>query len=140
MIHTNQNLTDMNFIIPGVPKAQKRHRTSKGRRYDPSSKDKKAIQKYLLQHKLGRLIDYPVAVEITAYYPFLKSWSKADKAVAEGGLKMTKPDVDNVSKIYLDAMNGMIWTDDNLVCDLTVKKRYSQEPCVLIQIDNPEGI
>jgi Holliday junction resolvase RusA-like endonuclease len=125
----------MQIIIPGTPKSQKRHRTSRGRRYDPSATDKKNIQKSLLTHRNKKLIDYPVSVEIVAYYPFLKSWSKKTRAMAEGGLKITKPDVDNISKLYLDSMNGMIWTDDNLVTDLIVRKRYSQEPCVVIDIE-----
>ena len=37
----------------------------------------------------------------------------------------TKPDLDNLIKAVLDAMNGIIWKDDTQVVDLHVHKRYS---------------
>jgi Holliday junction resolvase RusA-like endonuclease len=36
-----------------------------------------------------------------------------------------KPDIDNIAKTYLDAMNGVIFVDDTQVIDLHVKKLYS---------------
>jgi Holliday junction resolvase RusA-like endonuclease len=36
-----------------------------------------------------------------------------------------KPDIDNIAKTYLDAMNGVIFKDDTQVIDLHVKKLYS---------------
>ena len=36
-----------------------------------------------------------------------------------------KPDADNVSKIILDALNGLAYADDNQVTDLVVYKQYA---------------
>lgn len=36
-----------------------------------------------------------------------------------------KPDADNVSKIILDALNGLAYYDDNQVTDLTIYKQYA---------------
>lgn len=127
----------MRIVIPGKPKYQKRYRHGKGRTWNPSAPDKKKIKKELLAYKntdtplLG-----PVAVELTAFYPFLKSWSKSHREEAEGMVKTTKPDADNISKLYLDAMNGIIYNDDNQVVDLRVQKLYSEEPCVVIDIES----
>ena len=35
-----------------------------------------------------------------------------------------KPDADNVSKLVLDALNGVAWADDSQVTDLNVHKKY----------------
>lgn len=125
----------MRIVIPGKPKYQKRHRTGKNGTYNPSATDKKAIKKALLAYKNGGLIDTPCKVEIVAYYPFLKSWSKKEKAISEGAPKITKPDADNIAKLYLDAMNDVILLDDNIICDLRVVKLYSIHPCVVIDIE-----
>ena len=36
-----------------------------------------------------------------------------------------KPDSDNISKIILDALNGVAYYDDNQVTDLTIYKLYA---------------
>ena len=36
-----------------------------------------------------------------------------------------KPDSDNISKIILDALNGLAYYDDNQVTDLTIYKLYA---------------
>ena len=36
-----------------------------------------------------------------------------------------KPDADNISKIILDALNGLAYYDDNQVTDLTIYKLYA---------------
>ena len=37
-----------------------------------------------------------------------------------------KPDVDNIGKIALDALNGLAWTDDKQVTALIVRKKYDR--------------
>ena len=39
--------------------------------------------------------------------------------------KITKPDVDNVAKIFLDAMNEVVFVDDKAVTTLLVKKVWA---------------
>lgn len=124
----------MRIIIKGKPKYQKRHRHGKGRTWDPSAKDKDQIR-LLSSDQITTRYEIPIRVEITAYYPFLKSWTKAEQAIGEGAPKITRPDADNISKIYLDALNEIAWTDDNIITELTVRKLYSREPCVVIEVE-----
>jgi Holliday junction resolvase RusA-like endonuclease len=39
--------------------------------------------------------------------------------------KLTKPDIDNVAKSILDALSGVLYEDDQLVHDLHLVKKYS---------------
>lgn len=47
-----------------------------------------------------------------------------------------KPDCDNVSKIILDALNGVAFKDDSQVVGLWVEKWYvpESESCVIVTI------
>ena len=46
-----------------------------------------------------------------------------------------KPDCDNIAKICLDALNGIAYYDDKQIVELSVKKYYSKEPRVEIEIE-----
>ena len=39
--------------------------------------------------------------------------------------KPTKCDIDNVAKIVMDSLNGLVWTDDAQVCELSVSQFYA---------------
>lgn len=45
-----------------------------------------------------------------------------------------KPDVDNLSKTYLDVLNGIAYHDDRQVIALNCRKCYSVEPMTVIEI------
>ena len=47
---------------------------------------------------------------------------------------MIKPDVDNVSKAYMDMCTSNLFLDDALVTDLHISKRYSIKPRVEVTI------
>jgi len=56
-----------------------------------------------------------------------QSYSKKRTEACLSGLEQPckKPDIDNIAKTYLDAMNEVIFKDDTQVIDLHVKKVYS---------------
>jgi Holliday junction resolvase RusA-like endonuclease len=45
-----------------------------------------------------------------------------------------KPDLDNVVKAVLDALNGVVYLDDAQVVNLVATKRYATEPRVEVYI------
>jgi Holliday junction resolvase RusA-like endonuclease len=109
--------------IHGDPQSQPRHRhTARGkivRTYDPKSKDKKKLAKY-----------------ITENYSFKipSSLSKVKKGLAVGRYRPKKPDIDNIAKYYLDAMNDVVYFDDAQIVALNVVKKYSLKPNVRIEL------
>lgn len=47
--------------------------------------------------------------------------------------KTTKPDVDNLAKLILDAMTkSRYWKDDNQVAELSISKHWSEIPGVYV--------
>ena len=52
-----------------------------------------------------------------------------------GFLRPTKkPDWDNYGKLFSDAMNGIVYEDDNQIVKCTVEKHYAESPCVKITV------
>ena len=71
-----------------------------------------------------------------AYFKIPASASKAAKArMLEDRLRPTKkPDVDNIIKIVLDALNNTAWHDDAQVTDVICEKHYGIIPRVEVTV------
>lgn len=71
-----------------------------------------------------------VSVSLYAYMPIPVSKPKKWKEAALRGdiLPNTRPDIDNLAKSVLDAINGIVFKDDNQIADLSIKKFYSDRP------------
>jgi Holliday junction resolvase RusA-like endonuclease len=81
-------------------------------------------------------LETPVEVGVHAYYPIPASWSKKRQQAAINGLEIPgKPDLDNVAKAVLDALNGVVYVDDKQVITMWITKRYSTFPHVRVWID-----
>lgn len=129
------------LIIPGEVIAKGRPKfTSRGgyaRAYTPKkTRDYEALVKYYaLQLKQTPLVE-AIEVEISVHRVPPKSWSKKKQKEALEGtiLPVTKPDADNYAKSLLDALNGVLFKDDNQIVDLNIKKRYSEEAKAVVRI------
>ena len=67
----------------------------------------------------GVLIDYPIGIDIKFFLNRPKSISEKKRP-----LPSVKPDLDNYIKC-IDALNGIIWVDDSLICKIEASKQYS---------------
>ena len=78
----------------------------------------------------------PMQMQVSCYYPIPKSWPKRIKqgAIDEEVFPKVKPDLDNVVKAVLDALNGVVYLDDAQVVNLVATKRYATEPRVEVYI------
>lgn len=130
------------FKIQGEPTGKGRPRfTKQGRTYTP-----KETVTYENWVKLCFKEAYPYAtptgerlrVHIEAYFTIPKSYSKKRRnACMDSSESPTKkPDCDNIAKIILDSLNGIAYLDDKQVVQLDVKKHYSDEPCVVVRIED----
>lgn len=84
----------------------------------------------------------PVSVLIEAFYPIPTSWPKAKKADANAGdlLPTVKPDIDNVAKLVLDALNGIAYEDDAQVVAIAATKAYGLRKGPDGESDRPIGL
>jgi len=129
----------MKFIIKEAPFAQPRPRLSAGRVYDPKADRKKKL-KWVIGAQM-RIEGYktiknaPIRVDLSVYTPIAKSSSKNRvRELLKMGWDMSKPDVDNFAKGYLDILTGLAYDDDKHVVELHVTKHKSAEPRVEIEI------
>jgi Holliday junction resolvase RusA-like endonuclease len=119
----------MKIFIPGEPIAQPRVKVStKGgfaraytERDHPIHAYKQAIRLAYVNVG-GELLEGPVSIRIVCLFERPKSHSKKRRQYTEP--KTTKPDLDNVGKAILDALNEIAYNDDGQVFMLTVEKWY----------------
>ena len=58
------------------------------------------------------------------------------KAAAEGRVVPTsRPDMDNLEKALLDALNGLAFTDDAVVVDRLARKRFGERPGIRLRVE-----
>lgn len=83
----------------------------------------------------------PLHVRMTIMHGLRKSWSKAKKEDALLGniVPTIKSDIDNIIKLYFDALNGIVWTDDVQVVSVTAVKRFVSNGRVYIEVEEIKG-
>ena len=83
--------------------------------------------------------DGPLEVRMEFYRPVQSSISNKERARRLSGVHRptVKPDLDNYIKSTSDALNGIIWADDNLIVSLEAKKFYSEQPHLMVEVRRP---
>lgn len=127
------------FEVPGKPFGKQRARTGKGFAYTPKETvNYENLVKLMYMQTKGEMIDEkPVWMEIEAYYDIPKSYTKGKKQAARHNIirPTKKPDMDNIAKIILDALNSLAYKDDSQVVNLSLQKFYTEsEPKVVVKV------
>lgn len=132
------------FNIEPVEQARPRAvRFGKGvRMYDPKkvATFKRQLGMLAKQQMLDRGLepyDGPLEVSMEFYRPVQASISNKERDRRLSGVHRptVKPDLDNYIKSTLDALNGIIWADDNLIVTETAEKKYSDHPRIVIEVN-----
>lgn len=132
------------FLVEGKPQGKSRARTfydkrvGKMRSVTPEqTKDYESLIRWSYKAAGGQYMgEKLISVDIQAFYPIPKSYSKKKAEAANSGdiRPTTKPDLDNCAKAVLDALNGVAFYDDSQVVDLTVRKFYGERPYIKVTI------
>ena len=134
----------MKLIILGNPTALKRHRTFRRGNftgsYDPSETDKADLLAVVRDNAPKKPFSCPLRVDITFYFARPKSHYRTGKHAGELKLNIPawhtkRPDRDNLDKFVLDALDGIFWYDDSIICDGRLRKVYSDRPRTEIEIE-----
>lgn len=153
----------MRFVIPIEPKPQMRPKKGKFGMYeDPKMRAwRKQCSALIEQVYDGPFYDGPIKVDVIFYMKAPQSiakeptpraktstWKRFKKYVSEMTWHFKKPDIDNLVKAVFDSISnagynkidkkGIVWSDDNIVCDLRARKFYSPNPRIEIEIEEIE--
>ena len=125
------------------PMAKQSFRTTRsGQKYlDPSViKYRKAIRNMAIaQMRNQKAEKIEGAVNMNIIYAFRRpqSLSKKERSEIDNGKtvpKTTKPDIDNLTKAILDALNGIVWKDDAQVTQIKIQKVWSSKDQIEVEI------
>lgn len=128
------------FFVPGNPQALKRHRTfhTKGLaiQYDPSKGDKADFLAKCMEHRPPQPWEGPVWVTVRFTFTRPKSHLRANGQVKPTAPVMhaSKPDVDNLTKLVMDALNGVFFRDDSQAYYIDARKSYGDNPGVSVTL------
>ena len=128
------------FRVKGEPVAKARPRfNSKTRMTYTNQKTRNAerlIQAEYIRQGGRSKNDYSrkVEIELAFVFPIRKSWSKKKQKAMLNKPHTIKPDLDNLEKTVLDALNGLAFKDDSQVCLVTKEKFWSDEAYTEIKI------
>ena len=127
------------------PIAQQRHKARRaGNRiimYDPSSKDKDRFKKESAEFAPKHPLEGAISVSMVFSMPRPRSHYRGGRFShllkgSSPNRHISRPDLDNIIKFYLDAMTGMFWKDDAYVCTIEASKNYSKQESVEIEYWN----
>ena len=137
-------MNEIKFTVPGPPKGKARARTVRTKTgqtfsYTPEGTVlyENLIKTSYFQECRSCFTDKePLEVKIKAFYEVPKSTSKTKRQQMLSGylLPTKKPDIDNIAKCVLDALNGVAFHDDTQVVKLYMEKQYSEQPRVEVEI------
>lgn len=129
----------INLTIPGEPMGKGRPRWAKWGIYTPE----KTVN-YEMQIRERFAAEYPgfqplscaLRLEFTAFLGIPCSESKRKKALMEAGEIRPKkrPDLDNIEKIVLDALQSVAFRNDSQVVEVMKNKVYSHAPRLEVRL------
>lgn len=114
-------------IVPGKPVGKARPRLGRGGRvYTPTkTTDAERAIANAWRVQIGRKHDGPVHLSLAISFAVPSSISKAERARRlDAAWHTQKPDIDNVVKLVLDALNGVAYDDDTQVVSISTTKRW----------------
>ena len=129
-------------FVPGEPMGKARPRLGRnGRVYTPDATRKREQEIARLWWSPPIPIEIPVAVRVTAFYSRPKDHILSDGVSLSakgkrGPVPMRTPDLDNVVKLALDALNGVAFRDDRQVQSVEATRWWAGDdgPGILIQV------
>jgi hypothetical protein len=136
-------MMQIHFQVEGDPKGKGRPRFSRVGNFTKVYTDKQTLSyeamiAFFAKQAMGvtDLLETPVSVFLHVRLPVPQSYSKKRREACLSGFEKPckKPDIDNIAKTYMDAMNGVIFVDDTQVVDLHIKKLYSDKAGVDVMV------
>lgn len=130
------------FEIPGkiTGKGRPRVNTTTAIAYTPAkTKEYEELVKqyFIIKYRRINPLEGRIKINITAYFSVPKNTSKKQKEnMLNNAISPTKkPDIDNIAKIILDALNKLAFKDDNQITKLEIEKKYGTEEKIFVKVE-----
>lgn len=130
------------FEVPGkiTGKGRPRINTTTASAYTPSrTKEYEELVKqyFIIKYRGTKPLEGRLSVTIKACFAIPKNTSKSrlGEMLNNTISPVKKPDIDNIAKIVLDALNKLAFKDDNQITKLYIEKIYSEEEKVEILVE-----
>lgn len=139
---------ELRLFIPINPKAKQSFRFTKtGMKFQPADviEYKNTLQSIIINQLPKGFVPFETGLYVIYHfkYPYPKNLSKKKKAslIEKFGkiFRSKKQDLDNLQKAVNDAMNGIVFKDDSLICVANSFKYYSDKPGTSIIISEVEN-
>jgi Holliday junction resolvase RusA-like endonuclease len=132
------------LTIPGEPQGKQRPRWSKwGMRTPQKTVNYETYIKELFANKYPEFmpLESELTMELGIWLSIPKSTSKKKQKMMEDKIirPAKKPDIDNIIKSVLDALEGLAFKNDNQVVTLLAWKFYSHKPQLVIRIKETQS-
>lgn len=124
------------FVVPGCPVPKGRPRLGRGHTYTP----KRTAEAENVVRSVAQLAEViplvgSIVMTLDFFLPIPKQWAKAKTQSAMlGTIRPGRPDLDNLAKTVMDALNEIAFTDDSQIVELVCRKWYSIEPRTVVKI------
>lgn len=130
----------LSFAVPGLPRGWARARLAKGGAHHftdaKTAAFKDSVAFWCLQamkrEGVAGLVLGPVELSIRVFLPIPASLSAKKRKALAGMPCPRKPDIDNLNKIIMDALNGVLYRDDVQVTGISAQKTYRDDPCTTV--------
>lgn len=140
---------EISFFVPGRPQGKARPRFANGHAYTPQNtvayQGQIAAYYWQALSKAHETLTVEaksayVEIDIQARFPIPASDSKTLQLQKLSGRvrPKSKPDLDNIAKAVLDALNDFAYRDDAQVVKLTVEKTFATEPGLWIIVTHKD--
>jgi Holliday junction resolvase RusA-like endonuclease len=133
----------MTYMVEGNPVGKGRPKFARRGNfvstYTPTkTRDYETVIKEAAKKAMGsnEILETPVTVAIYITVPIPQSYSKkrTEACLKDIERPTKKPDIDNVAKCFLDAMNDVVYKDDTQVLTLHVTKVYGTVGMVEVMV------
>lgn len=130
------------FEVPGkiTGKGRPRVNTTTAIAYTPvKTKEYEELVKqyFIIKYRRINPLEGRIKINITAYFSVPKNTSKKqEENMLNNTISPTKkPDIDNIAKIILDALNKLAFKDDNQITKLEIEKKYGTEEKIFVKVE-----
>ena len=119
----------VHFTVDGRPQAKQRPRFARGHSYTPQkTREAEASVVGAFKAKYFDFVPLSSPLSVTMLFQFKKP-KKEKKHFTQ------RPDVDNLVKTVMDALNGVAWEDDAQIVQLVAQKVYADIEGTLVSIE-----